>query len=383
MNRSARNLAGAAVPFAVAVALVVLWSLGTALAADNGLPVSARLADWARNHHLGAAVDIAETWLFRSPPPDRPAAELDVAHPRAEPPQREANPTAIAPADLEAVHRPALPGEGAWRSAGMSGGRPVVWITGIRPNRDNASMTATHVVVDQSGTRAVLHNGTEIPGGHRWIHGDRIDSVELSSALFAFNGGFRREHAAGGYFTEGREVWPLVAGAASLAIDAHGRIHIGRWGTDLDPAGADGQHWVSVRQNLQLMVIDGKLSPNLKKGYWGGSGKGEIYILRSGVCIRFDGMLMFTIMGKTNATALARAMRDAGCRWAMQLDQNEAYPRGYLFDRGTPRPIDTRMSGRDDDFISGYPRDFVVLMAGPLATGVFEPPAPSVAHIIP
>ena len=45
--------------------------------------------------------------------------------------------------------------------------------------------------------------------------------------MCAFNGGFQMADAHGGYYTEGRVIVPLVAGAASLVITQDGRAVVG------------------------------------------------------------------------------------------------------------------------------------------------------------
>lgn len=359
-RRGHTTIRRAVTALAVLMCLSVGWSLGKALLKDDGLTIAGKLAGWARNHHLGSLVDAAESVRYRNPPSDSGADTLPNATVAA---TVAPHTTETSPPPLDVVNRPALPREGRWRVARTVDGQPTVWTTGIRPSRQHRGITATHVLIDQDRVRAVLHNGTDIPGGRDWMYGNAMGANETADAVFAFNGGFRREHSGGGYFTEGREVWPLKDGVATLAIDSDGQIHVGRWGAELDPLGVDGRPWASVRQNLELLVIDGKLSPRLNTGYWGGGRKGEIFILRSAVCERVDGKIMFTIMGLTDATSLAGAMRDAGCQYAMQLDQNESYPRGYVFEEGVPHEIDTRMLGRTDDFIRGYSRDFFVYVS--------------------
>ena len=179
--------------------------------------------------------------------------------------------------------------------------------------------------------------------------------------VFAFNGGFLKKHSMGGYYTEGREFWPLQRNRATLAIDATGRVHVGEWGTQLSPSGWAGNPWVSVRQNLTMLVKDGVLFDPKHSKQWGWSGKGELYILRSAVCERYDGRLLFAIVGKTDAVLLAKTLKNAGCKNAMQLDVNEAYPRGYYFNNGTPHRLDRRQTGGDTLYYTGSYREFVTL----------------------
>lgn len=327
---------------------------------NNGLSIQGKIASWARNHNLGFSVDFAEWLVYRNPPNDKSPDQLPSLLPNND---SLSATTQEPPSDLHLVHNPPLPSEGKWTSVRNVDAMSAIWTTSIRPNSKHKAITATHTLIDQTNLFAVLHNGTEVPGGTNWVHSNKLSSTEVRQAVFAFNGAFRREHSGGGYFTEGREIWPLKNGVASLAIDSAGKLHVGRWNIDMNREGEGGKEWVSVRQNLELLVINGELSSRLDTGYWGGGAKGEIFILRSAVCVRFDGKIVFTISGPSDATSLAQTMKSVGCKNAMQLDQNESYPRGYVFINRKPFKIDARMRGHDDDFVRGYDRDFFVLLA--------------------
>jgi Phosphodiester glycosidase len=342
--------------FAVIIALVTVavpaMSVTTALARDNGLSLSGKLAAWGRNHHLSWVVDKAEEIRYGRAPSAHPADSLPDAA------SNTSSDTSNIPERITPVVTPALPGEGQWRVARSVDGRAVVWSTGIRPSRMYPSITATYTLVDPSLLRARLYNGTEVPGGKGWVHGNHVESADVSKLVFAFNGGFRKEHANGGYYTEGRMLWPLRDGAATIAIDHKGQMSIGVWGSDKGFSNNDIKKWTSIRQNLLPTVINGTASPELARGYWGGGKKGEIFILRSAVCERFDGLILFVIAAPTNATTLANVMVDAGCKTAMQLDQNESYPRGYVYQSGTITEVDSRMMGKPTDYLTGSLREF-------------------------
>lgn len=331
-------------------------SLSSALARDNGLSLSGKAAAWGRNHHLSWLVDKAEEIRYGRAPSTRPADSL---------PDTESGKSLVsenAPDNIDPVITPALPGEGEWSVARSINGREVVWTTGIRPSRKYPSITATYALIDPSAVRARLYNGTEVPGGRSWTHGNRVAAADAEKLVFAFNGGFRKEHANGGYYTEERMVWPLREGSATVAIDHAGRMSIGVWGSDKEFSDNDIGKWASIRQNLLPTVVAGAASPELSRGYWGGGKKGEIFILRSAVCERFDGLILFVIAGPTNATTLANAMVDAGCKTAMQLDQNESYPRGYVYESGKITEVDARMMGKSTDYLTGSPREFFAFL---------------------
>lgn len=345
--------------------LVASASLVGALRAENDLDTKARLAEWARAWHMGLVVDAAEHVVYSDPPSGR-AIELSTeseAHQgiAASSDTSTVTPVTTAPpTPLEVRVTPALKREGEWTPVRSTATGVAVWTSGLRPSAKLPAVSASFALIDQSNLTAVLHNGTEVPGG-KWKVGNTIPKAGRSAAVFAFNGGFLKKHSMGGYYTEGREIWKLKLNAATLAIDANGKVHVGEWGTQLSPSGWKGVPWVSVRQNLTLLVKNGVVFNHKNTARWGWSGKGELYILRSAVCERYDGRLLFAVVGKTDGVLLAKTMKNAGCKNAMQLDVNEAYPRGYYFTNGVPHRLDRRQTGSDRLYYTGSYREFIAL----------------------
>ena len=64
-------------------------------------------------------------------------------------------------------------------------------------------------------------------------HAAPIQPAQAATLVAAFNGGFLMKDAQGGYYTEGKTVYPLVTGAASLVTYADGSVTVGAWGTDV------------------------------------------------------------------------------------------------------------------------------------------------------
>jgi hypothetical protein len=241
--------------------------------------------------------------------------------------------------------------------ARVVGDKPAIWVTGIRPLTSAPAVTATYAVIDQDLTYAAMWNGPEIPGKAGFSRYRSIADDLHPYLLAAFNGGFRREHTNGGYFTEGVGVWKMNPDAATLGIDRSGRIHIGLLGDDVIQA-----DMVSIRQNVRLLVRDSKSVVGGKLLGYGSWKDGNLYILRSAVCERTDGKLLFAVMGPVDAEQLAVGLVRAGCSVAMQLDVNAAWPKFSIYDPATPAPhtrwIDKRITGPSDMFLTGAPKDF-------------------------
>jgi len=344
-------------------------------------------ATWARDHGYGVIVDRIEHWRYSDPPSAKPASQLGVSDevlalvPTATTvPPKETTPTSVAPVattsttttttwappPLVPVQDEPLPGEGQWLPILELDDRNVAWVTSIRPLLDYGSVRATYVRFDPLLMRAVLYNGSAIPGGNDWIDYRRVQGEALRDLLLTFNGGFRFEHTEGGYKVQGIVAEPLVDGQASLAIDVDGKVTIGVYGRDL----VDGPEWVSIRQNLPP-IVDGRSSgvnPS-NRGWWGSDYGGVTYVPRSAICDMGDGTLLWAIVGDTDAHGLAAALVDAGCETGMQLDINGTWPHFAVYgglgelDRA-PVVVDRRM-GNPGRYLKDSEKDFFAFFVDP------------------
>ena len=100
------------------------FSVGQALTAPDGGSVSARLAEWARDHYLGPVVTFGE-WLTYQPPTVGGKPPFSLAAPSAKPTlAHHRGFVADVPGPLAPFARPQLPGEGVWRLAEAVHGEP-------------------------------------------------------------------------------------------------------------------------------------------------------------------------------------------------------------------------------------------------------------------
>ena len=316
----------------VLVLLTPLWaSLGSA-ATDPALgpTVGSRLTEWARNHGGGGIVTWAEnTWYTWNAPPKggKPAAG---AIPKAAPtttvpvytgPAHLAAPPAITP--FVAVP---TAGEGQWNPIGRSvDGVPTMYAAFLRPNAVNTSLVTGVAWMDTKLLSASLYAGTAIPGtGQTFANMAPLAGAALNSLDAAFNSGFRMQDAEGGFYLGGITAVPLVAGKASLAIDSSGNVSLGSWGTEV----AMTPSTVAVRQNLDLLIDNGQLSPGLNANdniKWGATLGGRVQVWRSGVGITADGALVYVAGSGLSIVDLANVLQRAGAVRAMELDINTAW----------------------------------------------------------
>lgn len=376
---------------------VVLWnavSLLTQSVPDNGDRFASRVATWGRDHGYGPVIDRLEAWAYRTPPSKDPAKDLGLAELPTLPattttattttattgtsgPTTAPTVSTIAPAAsttaapttvpvpspppaLQPAFSPALPGEGQWVTVAAAGGHDAMWATSMRPLADTGGVVATMVVIDQTHLRAGLFNGSELPGGS-WQRGNFVPKALRPALVAAMNGGFRFDHMLGGYKTEGVEVKPLRNGDATLAVGRDGRLVLGRLGRDL----VDDGSWLSLRQNLMLMVDDGasQVQQAISEGVWWGADQGNaVYVKRSAVCQLGDGRLAYVIADPVDAQQFARSMIAMGCRKAIQLDINVDWPLFTTFTHDTgeavPHFVDRRMTGNPRRSLDGSSKDF-------------------------
>jgi hypothetical protein len=314
----------------VSLALLISWlflSIGEALVAPGTDSVSARLAEWARQHHLGGLVTKAEQIQYRLHPP-RTGGSPNGGIPKTTSgsgsgagaqvlPQLVPAPAALRPLAAGA----ALPGEGIWQSLDTVHGLPALRATYLRPDSAHTSYLTGVAWMDQRLVTFTLHPGTSQPGGSGWHVPSLIAPQETSGLIAAFNSGFTLADSRGGYFAEQRTVARLIAGRASLVVRKDGTATVGQWGRDVRMS-ADV---ASVRQNLDLIVDHGRPVSYLNDNTgdrWGRTVGNAYYVWRSGIGITASGQLIYAAGDALSAESLARVLADAGAVRAMQLDIN-------------------------------------------------------------
>jgi len=185
--------------------------------------------------------------------------------------------------------------------------------------------------------------------------------------------------ARGGYYTEGRMIDPLRAGAASLVIYADGSVGIGVWGRDVTMT----PQVVSVRQNL-LPLVAGRPTPRSASARWQAWGStcgaascgptvpGIEHQWRSGLGITADAALVYVAGPALDPLQLAQLLVRAGAVRAMQLDINPEWPVFVTYDppaggRATAangrKLLAGTAQGPGTSFEPGWARDFITMSA--------------------
>ena len=363
---------------AAVVLLTPVWvSLGSALTDPGmGTSVSARLAEWAREHGGGWIVTRAENlWYSHHAPPvgGRPAKGA-IPSPTATTVPRVTSVAHLAPpASINPIASPAISGEGQWRPVGRTvHGLAAMYETDMRPDTVHTSVVVGVAWMDTKLLSARLYSGSKIPGDGPWQYTAPVSPTAAQTLVAAFNSGFLMNNANGGYFSEGKTVAPLRTGAASLVITRDGTATVGQWGRDVSMTPSV----VAVRQNLDLIVDRGQAVPGLlanDNAKWGYTLGGKVYVWRSGLGVTANGALVYVGGPDLNITDLADVLVHAGAVRAMELDINTDWVNLASFDPSPASGPATATNGTDllttmagapgRYFASWWARDFVTMSA--------------------
>jgi hypothetical protein len=357
------------------LAVVVGWlgySISGALTRPGKDSVSARLAEWGRDHHMNSLVNRLEKIQYDHNKPKVggtvktiPKAAGDTPSPLPSavvpslPPHTAAPPPVKTPAGLTPK-----PGEGQWQSVVFSGELPAVRLTYVRPDDQHTSYLAALMWLDPKVLKATLHPGIQDPGGH-WQVPSSITPEEQATIAAAFPAGFRLTGATGsrgGWYSEGRTVTSLRDGAASFVIYKDGSVKIGQWGRDVTAA----PNVASVRQNLDLLIDNGQLDPSCADNNspkWGWTLGNKAYVPRTAIGQRADGSLVFVNSPATSVCSIGHLLQAAGVVRGMELDINPEWSIGFYYTHENGQIVgnQTRLDqGKGGDwYFSTQSRDFL------------------------
>ncbi|HEY2077641.1 MAG TPA: hypothetical protein VGH53_15010 [Streptosporangiaceae bacterium] len=272
-------------------------------------------------------------------------------------------------------------GQGIWRGAGrLVRGLRAVYVTSVVP--PGGKRPAGIAWMDSQLLSARLYSGSISPGRGPYRYTAPIESAQAASLVAAFNGGFEMRDAHGGYYTEGRTVYPLRQGAASLVIYANGSVNVGAWGSDVSMT----NQVVSVRQNLIPLVAGGRPTAAAKGSWraWGStcgvtscakSVPGIEHQWRSGLGATADGALVYVVGPALDPLQLADLLVRAGAVRGMELDINPYWP---VFVSYRPAPggavaapangsklLRETVQGPTTFFRPSWGRDFITMSARP------------------
>ncbi len=217
--------------------------------------------------------------------------------------------------------------------------------------------------LDPNLVETVFVPGTGEPGGP-WAWGGQVAPEVRSRLIAAFNGGFQLQDLPGGFLTEGRTAKGLVPGQASVVIYRDGHLDVGEWGRQVDVT----SDVVSVRQNLGMLVDDGRPTPAAANpGAWGGSVAG-VATARSSIGVDANGGIILA-QARVSPAGLADAQVAAGAVRAMELDINPDWTALVVYDVGADGSVSGRRvmgsGGPAGLYLAPYRRDFFAVLVRP------------------
>lgn len=224
------------------------------------------------------------------------------------------------PARVRAMLHPALPGEGVWHATrpGLEAHPPLLLST-LRNQPEYPRVVAGLAWIDTKRTLVQLHPGRLEPSVSLPRGAMEVPSSARPRLLASFNSGFKLSDSRGGFAVRGQTYAKLRNGQATLVgyRDGHLDVLDWRYGPRI-PADVS-----FARQNLPLIVSEGRLSPNLGNGAeWGATVGNAVLVWRSGIGIDRHGNLIYAAGEEQTVASLARTLQHAGAVRAMELDIN-------------------------------------------------------------
>lgn len=312
-----------------AVLLVFLgwlaFSLGGALTAPGTDSTAAKLAEWARVHHLGWVVNTLEQAQYAMNKP-KTGGTVAGGVPRLGPATGSgpASSTAhrrtdAAPAPITPLAPSHLAREGQWQNLFTVHGAVAARVALLRPDTSHTSYLVNVIWMDPNLVSFKLFQGYKVPG-NPMVAPDQLTGADRAGVLATFNSGFQMFDANGGYWQNGKAVAPLRAGAASMVLGKDGHLAVQAW-----PGGTPGPGVAAVRQNLRLLIQGGHISPlvaSANTNVWGKTVGNMNFVWRTGIGVRKDGSVVFVVGPAMDVQTLANVLAHAGAVNAMELDIN-------------------------------------------------------------
>ncbi len=271
------------------------------------------------------------------------------------------------PARILPLITPQLPGEGEWNGirTGESSSDPPLLVTTFRTDPEYPRIVAGVGWINTSRTEISLVPGRLEPSVELPARGPMAVPLSTRGRLLAtFNSGFKLADSHGGWALGGRTYAPMKSGDATFVRYTDGRYDVTAW----HGGPSAGPSVTFARQNLPLIVNEGRLNPNLSDGpEWGATLGNAIRVWRSALGVDSHGNLLYVAANEQTVSSLAKIMQHAGAVRAMELDINSywisfntygapgaLHPAKLLSE--TERPATRYLSPDDRDFFAVYER---------------------------
>ena len=339
-------------------------------------PLNARVAEWARDHHMSMVVTWLENETYTAPATGGTlnSSQLAQLESKKQPQVGTARENlhlapADRPKDIVPIAAGQIPGEGVFSPVVVGPlGNPIVETAALRPDADHTSNLAYVAWLNQKALSFTLHPGYQQPGGN-WDETDYLSQEQLPRLVATWNGGFKvdPDDAMGGFYEDGRTAVPLVYGKAAEVFLKDGSLKIGEWGRELNMT----SNVAAVRENLNMLVDNGEVTVGPLDGSgadWGYTIRGWYYIARSGLGMTANGDIVYVGGTQLSVYTLAKLLKAAGAVEAMELDINPDWTSFMTYNglQNPKNPSPQKMWDFDqpaDRYFSPSDRDFVSVHA--------------------
>ncbi len=197
--------------------------------------------------------------------------------------------------------------------------------------------------IDQARTSVWLYPGIQEPAVSMPSRGPEEVPTDKRHLLVAtFNSAFKLADSGGGFVSGGHTYAPLKNGYATMLRYRNGKVGVVDW--EGGPTG--GRNVIYARQNLGLLINNGRLNPNLSNGpEWGATLGNSVMVWRSGLGVDRHGNLIYAAADYQTVRSLAEILKHAGAVRAMQLDINAYWPSFITYAHPGARDPSNLLSG--------------------------------------
>jgi hypothetical protein len=311
--------------FAAAICLVpVVISYLDMLAQKSDSSVGIRTVEWLTSNGARGIINQVESayYSLTAPSTGGPALKA-LPHQTAVASGTFRHPTVklYTPPPVAPLTARGLPGEGAWHPTYAAGGpQPPVLVTSFRSEPHLYPQLVAGVAwIDHTRASVTLYPGLQEPAVTLPRGPMEVPPSSRGRLVATFNSGFKLQDSGGGFALGGHTYAPLKNGIATIVGYTNGRTDVVSWtgGPDVGPT------VLYARQNLPLIVNDGRPNPNLSDGpQWGATLGNAIRVWRSGIGIDSHGNLIYAAANYQTVGSLAAILIHAGAVRAMELDIN-------------------------------------------------------------
>jgi hypothetical protein len=275
----------------------------------------------------------------------------------------QATTAAYRPPNVAPLIRPALEGEGVWRATrpGFESSPPVL-ITTLRNQPEYPRVVAGLAWIDTERTTVTLNPGRQEPSVSIPRGTMDLPPGRRGKLLASFNSGFKLQDARGGFALNGHTYATMHNGSATLVGYTDGRVDVVDWSNGPSaPASV-----AFARQNLPLIVNEGRTSPNLDNGEWGATVGNAVLVWRSGIGVDARGNLIYAAGDNQTVRSLANTLIHAGAIRAMELDINSYWVSFIDYgapEAGNPTNLLPDMNRSASRYLEPDDRDFFAVYA--------------------